>query len=206
MDSDTGGLAVNGIHVIPDFIDSEALREIKPLLINALENWRDGLKSQTNPILSVIKQENKMYGNNIIKLRNSENSSNTKLHQVVRNHIYKDKTSIEAIFSELESEEEFNITVMLDGSSVPSHTDKQVFPQGLRSSNKMVLRDITSVCYLNDDFDGGELSFDLLGTKIKPKAGMLVFFPTPNIYQHSVSTVSNGQRYSVSKFWNFRSS
>lgn len=205
MDSNTSSLEMNGIHVIPDFIDSEALRVIKPLLVNGLEDWRNSLKSQTNPILSVIKQENKMYGNNIIKLRNSEKSGNTKLHEVIGNYISKDKTSIEAIFSELEPEEEFNITVMLEGSSVSSHIDKQVFPQGLRSSNKMVLRDITSICYLNDDFDGGELSFDLLGTKIKPKAGMLVFFPTHKIYQHSVSTVSNGERYSVPKFWNFKS-
>lgn len=206
MDSNTICLAMNGIHVIPDFIDSEALKEIKPLLVSGLEDWRNSLKIQTNPILSVIKQENKMYGNNIIKLRNSEKSGNTKLHEVIMNHVSRDKSLIESIFSELEPEEGFNVTVMLEGSSVSSHVDKQVFPQGVRSSNKMVLRDITSICYLNDDFDGGELSFDLLGTKIKPKAGMLVFFPTHDIYKHSVSTVSNGERYSVPKFWNFKSS
>ena len=206
MDSNTSNLVVNGIHVIPDFIDSESLREIKPLLVRGLDNWRNTLKNQTNPILSIIKQEDKMYGKNIIHFRNTEKSGNAKLYETVRNCVRQDKILIEGLFGELESGDSFNITVMLEGSSVSPHIDKQVFPQGLRSSNTIVSRDITSIYYLNDDFDGGELSFDSLGVKIKPKAGMLVFFPTDDIYRHSVNAVSNGERYSVPKFWNFKSS
>ncbi len=205
MDSDSGWLIMNGIHVIPDFIGAEAIEEIKPLLISGLEKWRDDFIKEKNPVLSIIKQENKIYGNNIFKFRDTEKSGNKQLHEIVGNCISQDRHKIESLFQELEPEEKFNITVMLSGGFVPSHTDEQVFPQGLRTINKVVLRDITSVCYLNDDFDGGELSFDLLGVKIKPKAGMLVFFPTAKIYKHSVGTVSNGERYSVSKFWNFKS-
>ena len=175
--------------------------------MNGLNNWHLHLEKDENKTLSAIeiakiKQNNATYGNNIVKLPNSEKSGNAHLYNAVAECISDDKHAIEHIFGELEYEDKFNITMMLTGSSVAPHTDEQVFPQGLRTVNKMVLRDITSVCYLNDDYEGGELSFDLLGIKIKPEAGTLVFFPTPKRYKHSVATVNNGQRFSVSKFWN----
>lgn len=205
MDSDSGWIIMNGVHIIPDFISAEKIQELQPLLISGLEKWRDDLIKETNPVLSVIKQEHKIYGNNIFKFRDTQNSGNTQLYKLVGDCIDGDRRTIESLFQELEPEEKFNITVMLTGGSVSSHTDEQIFPQGLRTINKVVLRDITSVCYLNDDYDGGELSFDLLGIKIKPKAGTFIFFPTAKIYKHSVGTVTNGERYSVSKFWNFKS-
>jgi hypothetical protein len=202
---------MDGIHVIPNFIEKESLDELKPLLLNGLNNWYIHLEKAENKTLTAIeiakiKQNNYTYGNNIVKIPHGEKSGNKELYETAARHISKDKISIEHISGDLEPDEKFAITIMRTGSSVSSHTDKQVFPQGLRSSNKMVLRDVTSVCYLNDDFDGGELYFDLLGVKIKPKAGMLVFFPTHDVYRHSVCAVSNGERYSVSKFWNFKSS
>lgn len=175
-------------------------------MLNGLNNWYLHLEQDKNKTLSAIeitkiKQNNATYGNNIVKLPHSEKSANAHLYNAVAECISDDKLLIEHIFGELEYEDKFNITMMLTGSLVAPHTDEQVFPQGLRTVNKMVLRDITSVCYLNDDYEGGELCFDLLGIKIKPKAGTLVFFPTPKIYKHSVTTVTNGQRFSVSKFW-----
>ena len=175
-------------------------------MLNGLNNWYLHLGQDKNKTLSAIEitkinQHNATYGNNIVKLPHSEKSGNAHLYNAVAECILDDKLAIEHIFGELKYEDKFNITMMLTGSSVAPHTDEQVFPQGLRTVNKMVLRDITSVCYLNDDYEGGELSFDLLGIKIKPEAGTLVFFPTPKRYKHSVATVTNGQRFSVSKFW-----
>jgi hypothetical protein len=43
--------------------------------------------------------------------------------------------------------------------------------------------------YLNDDFDGGELEFQHLPIKIKPKAGMLVGIPGGDKYGHRVTKV-----------------
>ena len=211
MDSDTGCLAMNGIHIIPNFIDADSLKEIKQFLLNGLNNFLITLEKETNGSLNAIevakiKANNVSYGNNIIKLDHTEKSGNKELYDHVQNNISHDKKSIEKIFGELEPEDKFGITVMLTGSLVASHIDKQVFPQGLRTSNKMVLRDVTSVCYFNDDYEGGELCFDSLDMRIKPKAGTLVFFPTGEIYRHSVNRVTDGERYSVPKFWNFKSS
>lgn len=56
---------------------------------------------------------------------------------------------------------------------------------------------VSCVLYLNDDYDGGELAFNSLGFKIKPKAGDLIFFPSNYIFVHSSEPVNLGIKYSV---------
>lgn len=182
------------IHIVPNFVDKEFLDEIRPLFTEGLDS------------LNIYNKSNREahYGNNIFKLPHVINGVNAEFYEIVSKHIVKDQICIESVFGELQPETKFNITVMLDGSSVPPHTDESIFPEHVGIINKPVLRDITSVFYLNDDFDGGELHFDCLNKTIKPEAGMLVFFPTAKIYRHAVLTVRNGQRFFVSRFWNFK--
>jgi len=56
---------------------------------------------------------------------------------------------------------------------------------------------LSSVGYLNDDYEGGELFFDKLNLKIKPKAGDLYLFPSSYIYSHAAMPVTSGTKYSV---------
>jgi predicted 2-oxoglutarate/Fe(II)-dependent dioxygenase YbiX len=56
---------------------------------------------------------------------------------------------------------------------------------------------LSSVGYINDDYDGGELYFDKLNLTIKPKAGDLYLFPSSYIYSHAAMPVTNGVKYSV---------
>lgn len=56
---------------------------------------------------------------------------------------------------------------------------------------------LSLVGYLNDDYEGGELYFDKLNLKIKPKAGDLYLFPSSFIYSHAALPVKNGIKYSI---------
>lgn len=56
---------------------------------------------------------------------------------------------------------------------------------------------LSLVGYLNDDYEGGELYFDKLNLKIKPKAGDLYLFPSSYIYSHAAMPVTSGTKYSV---------
>jgi len=56
---------------------------------------------------------------------------------------------------------------------------------------------VSSVLYLNDNYEGGELTFDILRFKIKPKAGDIIFFPSTYIYAHGSLPVLTGTKYSV---------
>lgn len=58
-------------------------------------------------------------------------------------------------------------------------------------------RDLSTVIFLNDDFDGGEFVFPEYRIRIKPEPGLLVCFPSTHQYIHGVEPVTNGVRYSM---------
>ncbi len=67
----------------------------------------------------------------------------------------------------------------------------------------------TAVIYLNDDYDGGELSFIELNKDkeilwvydYKPKAGDVVVFPSTPPFYHSSLKTENGTKYIVRTYW-----
>ena len=58
-------------------------------------------------------------------------------------------------------------------------------------------RIISALVYLNDDYEGGELEFPWFGIKIKPKAGMLILFPSNFAYRHIAHPVKSGTKYAL---------
>jgi hypothetical protein len=71
------------------------------------------------------------------------------------------------------------------GGSMGPHIDRNV----LNPKNSM---DWTSLIYLNDDYEGGEIAFDQLGYSIKPSAGSVVFLPC--LTSHEVYEVLSGNK------------
>lgn len=65
---------------------------------------------------------------------------------------------------------------------------------------------LSSVMYLNDDYEGGELWFPYLDVKAKPKIGDIFLFPSTYIYAHASLPVLSGVKYAaVTMFdWNDR--
>jgi predicted 2-oxoglutarate/Fe(II)-dependent dioxygenase YbiX len=60
---------------------------------------------------------------------------------------------------------------------------------------------LAAICYLNDDYVGGEIFFPHVNKKIKPKAGDLVMFP--GRFRHGVTGVTNGQRHTMLCWFKF---
>lgn len=58
---------------------------------------------------------------------------------------------------------------------------------------------VTINCYLNDDYEGGELAFKYDDTEellaYRPKAGDVIIFPSASPLRHSVKWVTAGRRY-----------
>ncbi len=63
-------------------------------------------------------------------------------------------------------------------------------------------RRISAVGFLNDDFKGGQLSFDLMNFTYEPVAGDIVVFPSNFPYMHGSRPVIEGTKYSVVSWWN----
>ena len=58
-------------------------------------------------------------------------------------------------------------------------------------------RDLSTVLFLNDDFEGGDFVFPELKVRVRPEPGMLVCFPSTHEYLHGVEPVTRGHRYSM---------
>jgi predicted 2-oxoglutarate/Fe(II)-dependent dioxygenase YbiX len=58
-------------------------------------------------------------------------------------------------------------------------------------------RAISAICYLNDDYEGGEIEFPYFNVKIKPEAGMLILFPSNFAYRHIAHPVTSGTKYAM---------
>jgi len=56
-------------------------------------------------------------------------------------------------------------------------------------------RYFTVICYLNDDFQGGQTSFPRLNYSVSPSCGKAVIFPAT--YLHSAEPVIRGEKYVI---------
>lgn len=56
---------------------------------------------------------------------------------------------------------------------------------------------VSSVMYLNDEYEGGELWFPYLDLTFKPEYGDIVLFPSTYIYAHAAKPVTSGVKYSA---------
>ena len=83
-----------------------------------------------------------------------------------------------------------SILKYLKAGYLPPHQD-----QGVSS------RVLSTVGYLNEDYDGGEIHFSYLDITIKPEAGSVVFFPSNFIYVHEVKPMVRGIRYAVPQWY-----
>jgi len=85
------------------------------------------------------------------------------------------------------------------GGHIRFHNDGNMFDTEEHGQLKDKTRKLSLVCWLNDDFEGGEFEFfDPLNNPesvIKPEKGKLVVFPS-NLY-HRVRPVTEGTRYSL---------
>jgi hypothetical protein len=59
----------------------------------------------------------------------------------------------------------------------------------------------SSLIYLNDDYEGGELYFPEYNFSIKPEAGTLICLKGDENSLHGVKKITAGIRYTISLFW-----
>lgn len=58
-------------------------------------------------------------------------------------------------------------------------------------------RSVSAICYLNSDYEGGELEFVNFKVKIKPEPGMMILFPSNYAYTHIAHPIIRGTKYAL---------
>lgn len=74
-----------------------------------------------------------------------------------------------------------------EGEFYVEHTD----------SFKEIPRALSCIIALNDDYDGGEISFFSRELSYKLKKGSVIMFPSNFMYPHEIQKVTSGTRYSI---------
>jgi predicted 2-oxoglutarate/Fe(II)-dependent dioxygenase YbiX len=77
------------------------------------------------------------------------------------------------------------------------HVDSSYLVPAQKAWRKAVDRDLSLLIYLKGDFAGGELEFSRLNYCLRPKAGMLAWFPSDLRYEHAARPVTSGTRYAI---------
>ena len=114
---------------------------------------------------------------------------------------YTFKKIVESSFDKSFDGVTFHVQKWETGGMVEEHSDTSDLYGNLNenSSNKY-----TVILYLNDDYEGGELYFPQHDIRIKPKVGSAVTFPGDHTNIHGVSEVTNGLRYTIVSWWDFK--
>ena len=89
------------------------------------------------------------------------------------------------------------LSCLFPGDRHIPHADNEKLNDGKWIPNHTPRRDYSAMLYLNDDFTGGELIFPQQKITIKPRAGLLVVFPSNHQFVHEVRPVISGRRYSL---------
>lgn len=63
-----------------------------------------------------------------------------------------------------------------------------------------ILRTVSMVMYLNDDYSGGELIFPRFNLTIKPPKNCMIVFPSNYVYNHSAEKVTAGSKLAIASF------
>lgn len=76
------------------------------------------------------------------------------------------------------------------GQTFSEHTDE--IPENKRT--------VSTILYLNDDYEGGELRFTRFGLTYKPTRGDYIVFPSMWSYSHVAQGVTRGTKYAIVSF------
>jgi hypothetical protein len=94
------------------------------------------------------------------------------------------------------------LTALGRGGWHPRHADNCSQDEfGNWRPNHTPNRHLSAICYLNSDFEGGEIVFELQDLVIKPIRGLLLAFPSDQHHIHEVWPVKIGFRYTMAMWF-----
>lgn len=130
------------------------------------------------------------------------NKNDPKIAPVIAGLFERLKPIIEEFFQVKVTPTGTTIVRWLPGQFQNPHADKELHEgPDAGMPNDFPCYDLSSLFYLNDDYEGGELYFPLQNIKFKPKKGAAYFFPGDMNYIHGVTEIKNNIRYTCPFFW-----
>lgn len=143
-------------------------------------------------------QDNEVWDNRVYNPGDFQKDNPSLYKKIKFIYANKLKNEIEKKFGFLLEEKDPSIVIWRPGDFQPPHADKEQ-PDG--SPNQFPFYDLSSLIYINDDYEGGEIFFPQHDLEIRPSAGDAVFFPGDRNYLHGVNEIKSGIRFTIPIFW-----
>ncbi len=83
------------------------------------------------------------------------------------------------------------------GGYYKPHSDADSWQADKQRWTRVLDRDLSLLIYLDDNYDGGELVFPNFDFRLRPRAGMIVGFPSDYRYLHGAMPVTRGIRHAI---------
>ena len=187
------GYGPENIHVLENFLDPDVCDQMYDFLMND-KIWEDARATT---------QEKSDFW--LDKVLPSKHFNKEKFYP----HIVKKMNELEQIIGETfnvslkypEKKVFFTIGRWVEGSYQGPHGDKENEDGSPQRYESLLDYDISTILYLNDNYEGGELYFPQHDISIKPTKGMVIMFPGDRYYIHGVSKIENGTRFTIPRFW-----
>jgi predicted 2-oxoglutarate/Fe(II)-dependent dioxygenase YbiX len=109
------------------------------------------------------------------------------------------RKEVDFIVNEYAIRHSINITTG-EGYHVVRYVPGQFFAEHIDSTEEFP-RKISAVLYLNDNYDGGTITFSNLNKSFKAKSNTLFVFPSSEEFIHSADPVTSGVKYCIVGFW-----
>jgi predicted 2-oxoglutarate/Fe(II)-dependent dioxygenase YbiX len=181
----------HGVVIIPEFLDKATCR-----------SWIEYLECQPRRTLGMLSSGDEKVGTIKRKVGKGRITDEVKLDELREtvNQIIGSAYRSAVAEVGIRAIEWFEIPQVLryaSGGWYGPHADSENFIPAHDVWVKNSDRDVSLLLYLNDDYEGGELSFGHFNYVYKPVAGDLLFFPSDNRYIHQADPVMAGLRFVV---------
>lgn len=180
-----------GLFMFENFIDSQLAQE--------LTEYAD--QCEGKPLMMI--DENLSTPGNIVKIQDERRitervvlGSRSQEFQDMMGQAFIDlaKSCFDA---ELDWYETPNLMRYHEGGHYERHADSQNWNPETQKWHKVIDRDLSMLIYLNDGYEGGELTFNNFNYIVRPRAAAAVLFPSDHRYLHQAHVVTKGVRYAM---------
>jgi len=87
-----------------------------------------------------------------------------------------------------------------EGYHIVRYTEGQFFTEHSDFTQEYPRR-VSAIVYLNDDYEGGTITFTKIQKSFKPETNTIMIFPSSEHFSHSADAVISGTKYAIIGFW-----
>jgi hypothetical protein len=87
-----------------------------------------------------------------------------------------------------------------EGYHIVRYTKGQFFAEHTDATSEYPRR-VSAIVYLNDDYEGGTITFTKINASFKPEENTIMIFPSSKDFAHSADPVISGTKYAIIGFW-----